>query len=130
MRTRPSLAALVLGLAISALVHTGASAEIVGGRPPGCPARFCGCGTSLEHFGRIVPGLNLARAWLRFPRTSAAPGMVGVRPHHVLTLREHVRGDIWMVKDYNSGGGKTRYHARSIRGYVIVNPQGGHHVGL
>ena len=99
-----------------------AEAEVVGGRPPGCPRAFCGCGASLELFGRIVPELNLARNWFRFPRSSPLPGTVGVRSHHVFVLREHVRGDVWMVKDYNSGGGRTRYHARSIRGYVIVMP--------
>ena len=36
--------------------------------------QFCGCGAALRVFGRIVPELNLAANWLRFPRTSPAPG--------------------------------------------------------
>jgi hypothetical protein len=53
-----------------------AGAEAVGGRPAGCPRAFCGCGVSRRVFGRIVPELNLAANWLRFPRTSPAAGMV------------------------------------------------------
>lgn len=127
MMTRYLVAAAALLLTCSSVDarprHHDTSA-VVGGRPAGCPRAYCGCGTSLEHFGRIVPGLNLARAWYRFPRAAAAPNMVGVRPGHVLTLKEHVSGSVWMVKDYNSGRGLTRYHARDISGYTIVNPHG------
>lgn len=99
--------------------------QVVGGRPPGCPVRFCGCGASIKVFGRIIPSLNLAANWLRFPRTSASPGMVAARRGHVFVLESHVSGDIWLVHDSNSGGRKTRLHHRSIRGYAIVNPRGG-----
>src|SRR5690242_11383198 len=58
---------------------TPSSNRIVGGRPAGCPSAFCGCGAALRVFGRIVPELNLAANWLRFPRTSPAPGMVAAR---------------------------------------------------
>jgi hypothetical protein len=37
-----------------------AGAQIVSGRPSGCPRSFCGCGAALRVFGRIVPELNLA----------------------------------------------------------------------
>ncbi|MEY9360270.1 hypothetical protein ABH994_002991 [Bradyrhizobium yuanmingense] len=99
--------------------------RIVGGRPAGCPSSFCGCGAALRVFGRIVPELNLASNWLRFPRTSPAPGMVAARRGHVFVLEQHLGGDVWMAYDANSGGRATRIHARSLRGYTIVNPRGG-----
>jgi hypothetical protein len=96
--------------------------HVVGGRPSGCPSSFCGCGASLRVFGRIVPGLNLAANWLRFPRTSPAPGMVAARRGHVFVLERQVEGDTWMAYDANSGGHATRIHPRSLHGYTIVNP--------
>jgi hypothetical protein len=99
-------------------------ARIVGGRPAGCPSSFCGCGAALRVFGRIVPELNLAANWLRFPRTSPAPGMVAARHGHVFVLEQHLGGDTWMAYDANSGGHATRMHARSLRGYTVVNPRG------
>jgi hypothetical protein len=97
--------------------------QIVSGRPAGCPRSFCGCGASLRVFGRIVPELNLASNWLRFPRTAPAPGMVAARHGHVFVLEAHVEGDTWIAYDANSGGHATRIHARSLRGYTIVNPR-------
>jgi hypothetical protein len=94
----------------------------IGGRPAGCPHSFCGCGASIRVFGRILPGLNLAANWLRFPRTSPAPGMVAARRGHVFVLEQHLEGDMWMAYDANSGGHATRIHARSLRGYTVVNP--------
>jgi hypothetical protein len=99
-----------------------ASAAIVSGRPSGCPRSFCGCSASLRVFGRIVPELNLAANWLRFPRTAPAPGMGAARRGHVFVLEAHVEGDTWMAYDANSGGHATRIHARSLRGYAVVNP--------
>jgi hypothetical protein len=96
--------------------------RVIGGRPSGCPRAFCGCGASLRVFGRIVPQLNLAANWLRFPRTSPAPGMVAARRGHVFVLEQHVAGDTWMAYDANSGGRATRLHARSLRGFTVVNP--------
>jgi len=96
---------------------------ILGGRPSGCPHRFCGCEASLYVFGEIRKDLNLAANWARkFPRTQPAPGMVAARSGHVFVLMSHVEGNKWMVHDGNSGGGKTRRHVRSIAGYAIVNP--------
>lgn len=108
-------------------VYAGDSAQVIGGRPAGCPSRFCGCGASLEVFGRIIPALNLAANWLRFPRTSPAPGMVAARRGHVFVLRAPLGNGVWMVHDSNSGGRMTRIHPRSLAGYAIVNPRG---VGL
>ena len=98
--------------------------SVVGGRPAGCPSRFCGCGASLHLFGRIIPSLNLASNWLRFPRTSPAPRMVAVRPGHVFVLEHQISGSLWVVHDSNSGGQRTRVHPRSIAGYTIVDPHG------
>lgn len=99
-------------------------ARVIGGRPAGCPHRFCGCGASLHLFGRIIPSLNLAANWLRFPRAAPAPKMAAARRGHVFVLEQHISGDTWLVHDSNSGGHRTRLHARSIAGYVIVNPTG------
>lgn len=102
-------------------------AQIIGGRPAGCPRQYCGCGTSIKVFGRIRPELNLAANWVRkFPRSVAAPNMAAARSGHVMLLLEHVEGDKWKVWDANSGGGLTRIHVRSIRGFAVVNP----HVSL
>ncbi|WGD49137.1 hypothetical protein QA641_26250 [Bradyrhizobium sp. CB1650] len=98
--------------------------RVVGGRPAGCPSSFCGCGAALRVFGRIVPELNLAANWLRFPRTSPAPGMVAARRGHVFVLEQHLGGDVWLAYDANSGGHATRMHTRSLRGYTVVNPRG------
>ena len=100
-----------------------ATGQAVGGRPAGCPRSFCGCGAALRVFGRIVPELNLAANWLRFPRTSPAAGMVAARPGHVFVLEQHLGGDMWMAYDANSGAHATRLHARSLRGYTVVNPR-------
>ena len=97
--------------------------QVVGSRPAGCPRSFCGCGASIRVFGHIVPGLNLASNWLRFPRTAPAPGMVAARRGHVFVLEQHLGGDMWMAYDANSGGQATRIHARSLRGYAVVNPR-------
>jgi hypothetical protein len=98
---------------------------IVGRRPSGCPHEFCGCEASLYVFGRIRRQLNLASNWIRkFPRTAPAPGMAAARNHHVMVLISHVDGSDWLVHDGNSGGGLTRNHVMSIRGYTVVDPRG------
>ncbi|WP_441235448.1 hypothetical protein [Bradyrhizobium sp. 930_D9_N1_4] len=98
--------------------------RVIGGRPAGCPSSFCGCGAAIRVFGRVVPELNLASNWLRFPRAAPAPGMVAARRGHVFVLEQSLGGDMWMAYDANSGGHATRMHARSLRGYTIVNPRG------
>ncbi|MGX1320815.1 hypothetical protein AB7M17_004268 [Bradyrhizobium sp. USDA 377] len=112
-------------VAVMRVATTEGAAQVVGGRPSGCPRSFCGCAASIRVFGHIVPGLNLASNWLRFPRTSPAPGMVAARHGHVFVLEQHVGGDVWMAYDGNSGGRATRIHARSLRGYAVVNPRVG-----
>ena len=106
----------------TAAVYDGA---IVGGRPAGCPRRYCGCGVSLKVFGRIIPELNLAANWLRkFPRTHAAAGMVAARRGHVFYIKAYNGDGTALAYDPNSGGGKTRIHVRSLRGYTVVDPNG------
>jgi len=68
--------------------------RVVGSRPAGCPNRFCGCEASLYKFGRIIPGLNLASNWRRFPRSAPASGMAAVRSGHVMILELHIAGDV------------------------------------
>ena len=101
------------------------AAQILGGRPAGCPHRFCGCALSLHIFGKIIPKLNLAANWRTFPRAVPAAGMVAARRGHVFKLLAHVGGNTWRVWDANSGRGRIRIHNRSIAGYAIVNPHGG-----
>ena len=105
--------------------YTKNSSNVIGGRPSGCPHAFCGCGAALRIFGRIIPSLNLAANWLRFPRVEPQPNAVAVRRHHVFVLEQHISGKLWLVHDSNSGGHRTRLHPRSIAGYVIVDPRRG-----
>jgi hypothetical protein len=91
--------------------------------PAGCPrVAFCGCGASADLYGRQVRSLWLASAWFKFPRARPARNMAAVRRHHIFVLKQHVRGNVWLVADYNSGGHKSRLHQRSIAGYAIVDP--------
>jgi hypothetical protein len=99
---------------------------IAKGAPSGCPfRRFCGCALaqflSLDNRdGRY----NLAWNWQRLhPRTTARPGAAAVRHGHVMLLVAPTQKDGWfVVRDYNSGGGKSRIHVRSVRGFVFVDP--------
>jgi len=102
-------------------------ADRVVAHPAGCPWRaFCGCGASVERFGRSIRSLWRAANWLRFPRAEPAPGRAAVRPdgHHIVILRRHIRGSTWLVYDANSGRHRTRIHPRSIAGWTIVDPRG------
>ena len=111
-----------VGLASYASVDYGA---VVGRRPDGCPRQFCGCEASRYVFGKVIPELNLASNWAKFPRAAPASGMVAVRNHHVMVLMRHEGGNNWLVHDGNSGNGLTREHVIPIHGYTIVNPRGG-----
>jgi hypothetical protein len=111
-------------LAARAAIDPNGNAAVVGGRPAGCPHRFCGCEASRYVFGEIRRELNLASNWIRkFPRTSPAPGMAAARSGHVMILISHAGGNDWLVHDGNSGGGLTRDHVMSISRYVIVDPR-------
>ena len=100
------------------------ASQVIGGRPSGCPHAFCGCSASLKVFGRIIPALNLAANWRRFPPSVPAPGMVAWRAHHVFVILA-VNGDGTVVAhDGNSGHHLTRVHTVSLRGYRVVDPHG------
>ena len=104
---------------------------VVGGRPAGCPHRYCGCGVSLKVFGKIIPKLNLALNWkIMFPRTSPAAGMVAARSGHVFYIESVVDSYTVVAYDPNSGRGLTRVHTVSLRGYTVVNPHGSRVAGL
>lgn len=97
-------------------------AEILGGRPAGCPRRFCGCGVSLKVFGKIIPRYNLAANWRDFQPATPGGGTVAWRPGHVLYVEAHVGGNSYQVYDPNSGGGKIRRHVRNLSGYRFADP--------
>lgn len=100
------------------------AAIIIGGRPRGCPHAYCGCFASLEVFGRIIPRLNLAANWERFPRAVPAPGMIAVKNHHVFVIKSVNSDGTVIAEDGNSGHGLSRIHTMSLRGYEVVNPHG------
>jgi hypothetical protein len=106
----------------NAMASLASNDRVLNGRPSGCPHAFCGCEASLYRFGRIIPQLNLASNWRRFPRAAPAPGMAAVRAGHVMILQQHLDGNVWYAHDDNSGGHVTREHAVSIAGYTIVDP--------
>lgn len=99
-------------------------AEVIGGRPSGCPHAYCGCSASLKVFGRIVPNLNLAANWLKFPRAAPASGMVAARHGHVFVIVAVNSDGTVVAHDGNSGRGLTRIHTVSLRGYTVVDPHG------
>jgi len=93
--------------------------------PSGCPRfAFCGCGASVEVFGRPIRNLFLAANWLKFPRTAPAPGMVAARRGHVFVIREVLGSGRVLAYDANSGRRQTRLHVRSLAGFSVVNPHG------
>lgn len=98
--------------------------SVAGGRPSGCPHAWCGCGTSLHVFGRIIPELNLASNWRRFPPASPGAGMVAWRNGHVMAITGGGPG-AWTVYNPNSGDGVAHVHTTTLAGYHIVNPNGG-----
>lgn len=97
--------------------------EVIGGRPAGCPHAYCGCGLA-RFLGLTDSRLNLAANWARiFPPTRAQSGAVAVKSHHVMLLVAlHGDGSRALVRDYNSGGGLSRIHVRSIKGFHFVSP--------
>lgn len=101
-----------------------ARGSVVGGRPSGCPSRYCGC-ASARYLGIPNPGgrLNLAANWLRlFPRTSPAPRMAAARRGHVFVILRVTGPGKVLAFDPNSGRGATRVHERSLAGFTVVNP--------
>ena len=99
-----------------------ASPVTAGGRPSGCPRLWCGCGTSLRVFGRIIPELNLAANWRRFPSAMAAAGMVAWRWGHVFYIEAVYGNGTVLAYDPNSGHHQAHIHVRSLAGFRVVNP--------
>jgi hypothetical protein len=106
--------------------YANASGQIVQ-HPAGCPARlFCGCGASIEAFGRSIRDLWLVSNWYRFPRTAPAAGMAvlwGTR--HVAIIRQYNGDGTAVLYDANSGKGLTRVHRVRIAGLAVVDPHPG-----
>lgn len=98
--------------------------RVVGSRPPGCPRAYCGCGVSLKVFGKIIPELNLAYNWRKFPRAAPATGMVAYRAGHVFLIESVIDAHTVVAYDPNSGGHRTRIHTVSLRGFTVVDPHG------
>lgn len=110
-------------IALSPIARIASGGSVVS-HPPGCPRRlFCGCGASIEVFGRSIRHLWLASNWLKFPPAQPGPGMVAANRRHVMVIRQMVGPNTALVFDANSGGGKTRVHVRSLAGYSIRNPR-------
>jgi hypothetical protein len=114
---------LATSAAINSLATISARAEVIGGRPSGCPHRYCGC-ASASYIG--LPNKdgrwNLARNWLVFPRAAPGPGMAVVRGGHVAIIIGGQPG-AWQLYDPNSGGGLSRIHVRPLFG-AVVDPKG------
>ena len=105
--------------------------EVIGGRPPGCPYAFCGCGVSNKVFGNGVRfvtyngrKLNLWRAadWLAFPRASPGPGMVAANRYHVFYIERDNGDGTVLAYDPNGGYHKIWRHVISLAGYSVVKP--------
>jgi hypothetical protein len=98
---------------------------VIGSRPDGCPHAYCGCGLR-KYLGLADARLNLASNWARLlPRASGpAPGVAAVRSGHVMYIEAAAGDGMWLIRDYNSGGGLSRLHVRDVRGYVFVIPRG------
>jgi len=127
-KSRTRRVAIVLAFVIALFTYlswsSGAAAATIIPHPPGCPAsRFCACGASVKVFGKAIRSLWPSTAWLRFPRTSPGHLKVAARPGHVFVIDYMIDARTAMAWDYNSGGRKSRYHARSIAGYRIVDPR-------
>lgn len=126
-----ALAFLVIGHAkAQPFDANGNSTQIIGGRPQGCPFRYCGCGLA-KFLGINDKRLWKAWNWAKlFPRRATpAPGLAAVRHGHVMYIQAAVGNGQWLVRDYNSGGGLSRLHVRSVRGFVFVDPSQ-RHAGL
>lgn len=120
------LAAAVFAVALTGQVEArGSNVEVVGGRPSGCPHRYCGCASALK-VGLDNRGgrWNLARNWFSFPAAQPGPGMADVRRGHVRIIVSDLGNGRYRFYDPNSGNGLTRMMTDVIRGRV-VNPGGG-----
>ena len=93
--------------------------RIIGGRPAGCPHAYCGCGARL-YLGLSDVRLNLAWNWTRYYSGSTP---VAVWPHHIAIIEQMTGPHTAILRDFNSGGGLSRIHERSLAGARIVGPK-------
>lgn len=117
--------------------YTMASTQgVIGGRSSECVKYFrgrlipnCGCEAAKEVGltnggpGKVGPW-DLASNWRQFPSASCAPNMAAWRYGHVFIIKQCNSDGTVLAFDGNSGGGLTRVHTVSLRGYRIVNPSG------
>lgn len=99
-----------------------ARAQIVGGRPAGCPARWCGCWL-MQHYGFHDRRLWRAIMWASLMPRAPGPGVgrVVVWKNHVGVITGEYRGQ-WIVLSGNDSG-QIRERTRSIVGAVaFVEP--------
>lgn len=114
-----------LFLALAAISSADASPRhydngtIIGGRPAGCPHAYCGCGLR-KYLGIDDKRLNLASNWPRYYKGSQ---MIAVWHHHVALVERMIDSRTALLRDYNSGGGLSRLHVRSVAGARILNRQ-------
>ena len=93
--------------------------------PAGCPrTRFCGCGAYYDLTGKVVTRGTYAKAsyWRHHYK---GPTPVAVWPGHVAIIEQMLGNGTALMRDYNSGGHKSRRHVRSLAGARIVG--GGHY---
>jgi hypothetical protein len=107
----------------SNISHVSTATQVVS-HPEGCPrSQFCGCGVSVRVFGRPVRDLWLVQNWYRFPRAQPASGNVAILgSRHVAYILEAYGDGTATLYDPNSGGGLTRVHRVSLRGWAVVDP--------
>jgi hypothetical protein len=103
--------------------HVVTATQVVS-HPDGCPrSQFCGCGVSVRVFGHPVRDLWLVQNWYRFPRAQPASGNVAILgSRHVAFILEAYGDGTATLYDPNSGGGLTRVHRVSLRGWAVVDP--------
>ena len=85
--------------------------------PAGCPRyAFCGCGARKD-LGLSDVRLNLAWNWTKYYH---GPTPVAVWRHHIAIIERWTGPNTAILRDYNSGGGLSRRHERSLAGARIV----------
>lgn len=89
---------------------------VIGGRPPGCPHAYCGCG-AMKYLGLTDKRLWQAWNWTKYYH---GPTPVAVWRHHIAIIERMTGPHTAVLRDYNSGRGLSRIHERSIVGAKIV----------
>ena len=90
--------------------------QIIGGRPAGAPHAYCGYAARI-YLGIDDTRLNLAWNWTKYYHGSTP---VAVWPHHVAIIIQRTGPGTALLRDYNSGGGLSRIHERSLAGARII----------